>query len=261
MKVKRLLMRLAVLSILYIGLSSSGLPDINKDYVKFGSKLYASKHELRNFEYREFLNDLKLTKQNDKFSKCLYDSTQWLVKFKNSYNEPMTNMYHWHLAYDNYPVVNVTKEAADLYCEWLTTKYNNQTKKKFKKVVFRLPTEIEWKKLSSPLLGHNLPWYGNYLYENDKTPLANIKVMDYVSGKTDYVSDGGFHTIVTGHYKANKLGIFDVIGNVAEMTQNGIIKGGSWDNFLDECTIDKSQKFDLPDPRVGFRVIMEVIEE
>ena len=34
------------------------------------------------------------------------------------------------------------------------------------------------------------------------------------------------------------------------------LKGGSWEN-----TIDKTQFFTLPDPRVGFRVNMEMVEE
>ncbi len=65
----------------------------------------------------------------------------------------------------------------------------------------------------------------------------------------------------SGHYKANNLGIFDIIGNVSEITQSGLQKGGSWDNYLEECTIDKTQNYELPDPRIGFRVVMEVIEE
>jgi hypothetical protein len=38
-------------------------------------------------------------------------------------------------------------------------------------------------------------------------------------------------------------------------------KGGSWDNFIDECTVEKSQTYDGPDPRIGFRIFMEVVEE
>ena len=55
--------------------------------------------------------------------------------------------------------------------------------------------------------------------------------------------------------------IYDVIGNVSEMTSDGKQKGGSWDNYPEECTVDKTQSYTLPDPRVGFRVIMEIIEK
>ena len=94
----------------------------------------------------------------------------------------MTVMYHWHPAYDNFPIVNITKEAMTLYCDWVTKKYNNIEKRSFKKVKFRLPTEMEWKTLSSPLPGHNLPWSGDLPYEHkDKgnNYFANIKIWDY----------------------------------------------------------------------------------
>lgn len=232
------------------------------NYVNFLDNLYVCKYEVTNVEYREFLNDLKAQKKNDEYSKCLYDSTQWIKKMPVSYNEPMVQLYHWHPAYDNYPVVNISHDAAKLYCEWLTEKYNNSAKKTYKKVVFRLPTVKEWELFADPLPGHNLPWYGNFPYTDaeGKVALANIKVK-YLSGGDDYVFDGGLHTIVVGHYKPNNLGIYDVIGNAAEMTKNDTIKGGSWDNYLDECTIDKSQNYNPPDPRVGFRVVMEVIEK
>ncbi len=48
---------------------------------------------------------------------------------------------------------------------------------------------------------------------------------------------------------------------VAEMTADGKIKGGSWNNTIDECTIDKTQSITLSSPYVGFRVVMEIIEK
>ena len=262
MRTKHFLIIFSIAGLLFLTLSFSMVSDSKKDYIKFDNKLFASPYEVTNKEYREFLNDLKL-KNIDKYMKCLYDSTQWVKKFSAAFNEPMQKSYHSHPAYDNYPIVNITKEAAESYCEWLTEKYNSASKKAYKKVKFRLPTESEWKKIASPLIGHNLPWYGNlpYLSGDEKTFLANIKVKNYVSGGNDYGFDGAFHTMLVGHYKANNLGIYDVIGNVSEITQSGVQKGGSWDNYLEECTIDKAQNYDLPDPRVGFRVIMEVVEE
>ncbi|WP_162794245.1 hypothetical protein [Runella rosea] len=45
------------------------------------------------------------------------------------------------------------------------------------------------------------------------------------------------------------------------MTDSGIIKGGSWADYLEDSTVEKSQNYPLPDPRVGFRVVMEIIEK
>ena len=263
MKTKNHFTLMTIVVIAIVSLCATSIPIIKKDFVKFKEKLFASRCEVTNKEYRDFLQDLKSTNQNDKYIKCLYDSTKWVNKFSLSDNEPMENNYHSHIAYDNYPIVNITLDAAKLYCEWLTNKFNSDSKKEYKKVLFRLPAETEWKMLAAPLPGHNLPWYGNFPYVDaeGKTILTNIKIKDNITDKSNYVFDGGFHTLVAGHYKPNNLGLYDVIGNVSEMTQDGAQKGGSWDNYLEECTIDKTQKYDLPDPRVGFRIIMEVIEE
>lgn len=234
-----------------------------KNFVRINDTLYASKKELSNIEYKSFLKRLRIENNMDEYRKCIYDSTLWTKIYNYSFLEPMTVMYHWHPAYDNFPIVNITKEAMTLYCDWVTKKYNNIEKRSFKKVKFRLPTEMEWKTLSSPLPGHNLPWSGDLPYEHkDKgnNYFANIKIWDYKREENNYPFDKGVLTEAIGSYKPNDLGIFDVIGNVSEMTLNGKIKGGSWDNYIKDCGIDKEQNFEVPDPRVGCRLVMEIIE-
>lgn len=230
------------------------------DFVKIGWDVYTSKYELTNKEYREFLKYLENSNLTEKLQKCIYDSTKWKIN-RYSYMEPYVELYHWHPAYDNYPIVNVTKESAELYCEWLTVKYNSNVKRKYKKVLFRLPTEKEWKALSNPLPDHVLPWYGSYPYNPNGTFMANTKCKLYGRGGDDYSIDGSFILGAVGTYEPNGLGIYDAIGNVAEMTSDNVILGGSWDNYIDECGVDKNQDFDIPDPRVGIRIVMKVVEE
>lgn len=244
---------------------SSMKPETVDNYVRFDNDLFVSKFEITNGEYKQFINQLKENYGNDTVVSFLPDTALWTSKFNNSYNEPYTNMYYWHPSYDNYPVVNINKKAMESYSTWLTEKYNSNQKRKFKKVIFRLPTEREWMQFSSPLPGHKLPWYGDYPYVMDKEcnkvcMLTNIKVMDYKLGKYNYVQDGALITCSVGSYKPNKIGIYDIIGNVAELTSDDKLKGGSWSNTLSECYVDISQDFELPDPRVGFRLVMEIIE-
>lgn len=269
MKLFKVLAILAAPTVLLISIGAGKPPNIKRDFVRFeyvsySSKknvLYFSKHEVTNNEYNEFLSDLKAKSQTD-YLENLIDSSQWKIKFPNSsYSEILSNAYHTHPGYGDYPVVNITLESAKRYCEWLTDCYNKNSKKQFSKVRFRLPSESEWQMIANPLPGHNLPWYGNFPYTDDgKTIRANIKIKDAISGGANYIFDKGLVTLKAGQYLPNNLGIFDIIGNVSEMTDEGNLKGGSWDSFIEESSIEKSQTYSLPDPRVGFRVIMEVIE-
>lgn len=236
-----------------------------EQFVKFENDLFVSKYELTNAEYRLFLTGLRKTASNEDISDYLPDSSLWVKSFSYSYNEPFSKLYHWHPAYNNYPAVNLKKEGIESYCTWLTEKYNADPKREYKKVIFRLPTEAEWMKFSKPLPDHRLPWYGNFAYKMDEKnkpyALANIKVKDYTTDSYDFVFDGGLITLSVGKYEPNSLGLFDIIGNVAEYTSDGKIKGGSWNSTLEECFIDKTQEYPITDPRVGFRLVMEVIEK
>ena len=44
------------------------------------------------------------------------DTLCWVHDFTYSFNDPMTNMYFWHPAYDNYPVVGITWQQAKAFC-------------------------------------------------------------------------------------------------------------------------------------------------
>jgi sulfatase modifying factor 1 len=45
--------------------------------------------------------------------------------FTYSFNEPMTENYFWHPAYDEYPVVGVTWQQANAFNVWRTQLMNS----------------------------------------------------------------------------------------------------------------------------------------
>lgn len=231
---------------------------LEKKMKNVSGNIWACETEVSNIEYRGFLENLKRSRNDKLYNLSMYDSSQWNVKFKAEFNEPMTQNYHWHPAYDEYPIVNITHEAAIEYCKWLTTQYNSQRKRKYMQVVFRLPTKAEWRLIAIPGGASDKTCFKDDKVTNEKGCfLANLKVAD-----GDYFSDGAFHTAKVGSYLPNEKGFFCTMGNVAEMiAQKGIAKGGSWYNTFDESKFDKSQKYEGPDPGVGFRVLMEVIQE
>ena len=165
--------------------------------------------------------------------------------------EPLSRNYHWHPAFDNYPVVNITHEAAEEFCKWLTKPY--QLNKGNKNIRFRLPTIQEMNHLMksrSDLLG------SDYHEDYDCKFVGNLKYKNRSDENENYIADGALFTVKVKAFNQN--GLHCLIGNVSEICQSGEIKGGNWNSLPSEVTKDSA--YTLPDPRVGFRVVMEVIK-
>lgn len=274
--------------------------------------LYAQESETSISEYNLFLKEMAGTAS---FTKYNYDLSGYSGAVKEFYgryhsNTPETkhgrkkNLQKEEGNFSHYPVINITHEAAIAYCNWLTDEYNNQKKRKFKKVKFRLPTLQEWQiaalgyyNFQSWNLDENLvevympkdttmelatgkhitikatdisyPWYGSYYYrrkiQNHKYCfLGNIKVPENcIPCQIPKVAGDGYSMM--GHvadYFPNNIGLYDVVGNVAEMIdQNGKACGGSWDHLPNDCTIRSIANYVKPNSWVGFRVFMEVLEK
>jgi hypothetical protein len=113
------------------------------------------------------------------------------------------------------------------------------------------------------------PWFGSYNYRNKPLNsrgcgLGNFKHPDTVKPclPTMPTPDGWTMMSPVQAYFPNGMGLYDVVGNVAEMTaEKGKATGGSWNHSPEESTIISINEYNGPDSRVGFRVFMEVIEE
>src|SRR4051812_1762947 len=146
------------------------------------------------------------------------DTLAWVHDFTYSFNEPMTNMYFWHPAYDDYPVVGVSWKQARAFCVWRTQLFNNWLNGNGQSFVndFRLPTESEWEYAARG--GNALspyPWGGPYIRNALGCFLGNFKPM-----RGSYIDDGGFHTVRIGEYNPNGYGLYCMAGNAAEWTSN-----------------------------------------
>jgi formylglycine-generating enzyme required for sulfatase activity len=146
------------------------------------------------------------------------DTLAWVHDFTYSFNEPMTNMYFWHPAYDDYPVVGVTWKQARAFSIWRTNLLNNFLLGMGSTIVnhFRLPTESEWEYAARG--GNDLspyPWGGPYIRNARGCFLGNFKPM-----RGSYIDDGGFHSVYIYSYNPNDYGLYCMAGNVSEWTSN-----------------------------------------
>lgn len=207
------------------------------------SVYYIGKYEVKNTEYKKFIEDRGYTTQS-----------YWT---SGGFGQYGSQPYCWiNSQYrgggisgnENFPVVGISWYEAMAYCNWLSAKTGK---------IFRLPTEAEWEKAArgddtkNSTLRHQrrYPWgdnfdgsYANYWYSGD--PYDNgLTPVGYYDGTTH----GNFVT----YNNASPYGAYDMTGNVWEWcsdwysdnyysrshinnptgTSSGssrVIRGGSW---------------------------------
>lgn len=228
-----------------------------------------SKGEVTNFQWMEFLSDLKAQGETEKLKICQVDSANWNTKM--SFNNKYADFYHVHPAYRNYPVVNISKEAAELYCEWLSDHFlpNREGDKKLK---FRLPTHEEWiYAAKGGLKLGEYGWGGPFLTNEKGSQLANyvrfgaenisrdstgkLIVIPFYSG-TMTAKDYADVTAPSQSYWPNGFGVYNMNGNVAEMVANkDIVAGGSWKDPGYDIRNESFKPYTGSATNVGFRVV------
>jgi sulfatase modifying factor 1 len=218
------------------------------------------------------------------------DTLVWVHDFTYGFNEPLTETYFWHPAYDEYPVVGVTWGQAKAFNAWRTQILNEFKQLSGEVFVqrFRLPSESEWEYASRGGLELSpYPWGGPYIRNIQGCPLANFKPM-----RGDYVEDNGCYTVPIDSYSANDYGLYCMAGNVSEWTNTAfdesvyefshdmspeyqyhakmddppsmkrkVIRGGSWKDIGYFCQTG-SRTFEYQDSAksyIGFRCVMSYL--
>lgn len=246
------------------------LKELQKGFSVIKGSLWAAETELTVGDYDLFLMDLVKNRDFETLAICKTGKTDWRSflgeKYQNLGDKVL--FFYGHPDDGKMPVQNISYEAVTKYCQWLTDVYNQSDykKKKFKKVVFRLPTEAEWELAAKGGLNDEYPW-GSGFYRNSKgCYLSNSNVTDAEPCKDcesiNIANDGGFFTVPADSYFPNNLGLYNTVGNVAEMIDTeGIAKGGSWQDSPQNCQINSKQNYTAPSPKIGVRIFMEIIEE
>ncbi len=234
-------------------------------------QFYMLKREVTNANYREFLNDLRAKGKFKELEIARVDSSKW--NMGHGFFKPMAEHYHSHEAYNNYPVVNISHEGAELYCQWLSAKYNKQLgTQKFK---FRLPLEAEIVRAARGDAKNISYSWGTNSLRNEKGDVMcnhlnigaesihfNQEVGNYEIKKMEYtITDDADILAPSKSYWPNNFGIYNLNGNAAEMlATKGVNMGGSWRNTGYDVRIESKHEYSGANPTTGFRVVMTWVE-
>ncbi len=223
--------------------------------------IYIDKCEIRNLDYLEYTNWLKVYEPIN-YEKALPDSLVWRDSLSS--NEPYVRYYFTHPAYRNFPLVGVSYEQALAYCKWRTDrvkefiklrKHSNTIEKIFhaKDFYYRLPSQAEWEYAASA--GLNSIYGFESMHTKNNWPNFNVKETALLGYANHDV------TVPCFYAKPNKFGLYNTIGNVAEMIQDkGVCKGGSWFHSIESCEIKSALKYVKPTAWIGFRCVCVVVK-
>ncbi len=203
---------------------------------------YLFRCEVSNFDYAEFLWHLKSENRLEELSVARLDSMNWLYAQVDRPQE-------WVSAYShkaNYPVVNVRKQGAELYCQWLSDHWN-RAQDQFT-LTFRLPTKAEWQYAARG--------------GNDRSPYAwggpypqNVKGC-YLGNFLEFEKEGDL-TVPVETFNPNNFGLYNMNGNVAEWISDGEMGiGGAWNTPADVSTVEHTMECKKSAFNLGFRPLL-----
>jgi formylglycine-generating enzyme required for sulfatase activity len=152
-------------------------------------------------EFRQFVEATKRDMQG-----CdTYDGT-WKIRAGNSWQNPGFNQTGRH------PVTCVSWNDADAYAQWLSTKTGQR---------YRLPSASEWEYAARAGGGAAQPWTSNGANACTYANVADARAARRYPGWLAFACDDGYvNTSPVGSFKANSLGLYDMLGNVFQWTQD-----------------------------------------
>jgi formylglycine-generating enzyme required for sulfatase activity len=173
-----------------------------------------------------------------------------------------------------HPVVSVSWEEADAFCNWLT-----EQERSFKlidaRAKYRLPTDAEWSQMvgmppeqaSNPAAAHlkntsHFPWGDNVW-----PPLSQTDNLD--AAQMNKYRDSSSRTSQVAKHREGPNGLYDLGGNVSEWVADAwpetagehVIRGGSWLTFSKEALLSSARQHKAANFRrydLGFRCVLDL---
>lgn len=255
----------------------SGNTIFNSDTVSVQG-FFMLKGEVTNLNYREYLSSLKTTGKLEEYKKALPDTSLWTTS--TIYNKKYTEYYFNHPAYNDYPVVNITREQAEAFCVWLSEIWRKNTGNQ--SLVFRLPKRIEYLRAANgTALRRPFAWDGPFIRKPDGRYLCNHLAL----GNTNITRDPEtkefkvipeFDALFASYYQLsefsdilapsksffpNEFDLYNLNGNASEMVEEkDIVVGGDWNSPGYDVRNESTQKYAGASPLISFRPVMTFVE-
>ena len=228
---------------------------------------FVDETEISNINWREYLSWVKRNQGLDTFqyAQALPDTTVW-ERSKN-YSEVMVENYLRHPAFDAYPVVGVNHDQAKAYCLWRTDRVREMLAANYydkpriiniaRRLQYRLPTKTEWE-LVARLNDVNQAKlrFRSKKKNREDAGYYNLNYFNETLNSTAmYTSPGRSHAPGT-------KGVYNLIGNVAEMVQEpGVAKGGAFIHTETEALSGRDFPYEQQDYWLGFRCVCEILDK
>jgi formylglycine-generating enzyme required for sulfatase activity len=191
----------------------------------------------------------------------------------------------WFGQTGDHPVVNVSREDAQAFCEWLTLR-ERKDERIADTHVYRLPTDREWSRMVGLEEEEGISPGWRDARKQSVYPWGPTWPPDQVIGNFSDVTaartpgvafdrtipgydDGHEFTAPVGSFPANSRGIFDLSGNVQEWVEDeysklgknllGVLRGGGWNSYQPENLFSGSRNAVPPtfqDAIYGFRTVL-----
>ena len=220
--------------------------------VKIGSHFFMDATEISNISWMEYMywNESTFGKSSKEYLSSLPDTSVW--------DEPFSSHYLSHPAYRDYPVVGVSWQQANSYSKWRSERVMEHIEalrlehpKRIypSKINYRLPTLAEWELVAN----------ANYSEKTQRKLAKKYTECNKHNFKSNKENTPNT-TAPVFQYWPNEYGVYNIMGNVAEMiTKKEISKGGSWEDFENDVSVSKNFKYTTPQKWVGFRCVCEVV--
>lgn len=189
---------------------------------------YIDETEVSNVDYKEFLFFILKDSGEVMYRQLYPDTTVWMRDL--AFNDPYTQYYYSHDAFNTYPVVGVNWHQANAYSKWRTAIVNKTLFDRDPENVlypaYRLPTEAEWEYAARGLLEQeNYPWEGKSLRDAQGRFRANFKrgrgdYAGWAGGDGRHYTDGYMISAPVRSFYPNDFGAYNMAGNVSEWTMD-----------------------------------------